>query len=113
MTATVIYFQDKAVACDAQGFLQDYALWNEEIAVLLAKNDQIELTVIHWQVLRFLRGFYLQYKHFPTMRVFIKLLNETYVESSFNSEQLHLLFPQGVLKQAAKFAGLPKPPHCM
>jgi len=101
------------ITTDPEGFLLDHHDWTPDIAIILAAKDHIQLTDAHWFVIHFLRNFYQEFKHFPTMRVLVKLLKENNPPFEVTSQTLYALFPDGVLKQGAKFAGLPKPPHCI
>lgn len=53
-----------------QGFLIRAADWNEQVAQLLADINDISLTAAHWEIINFIRQYYLQYKHLPNARVF-------------------------------------------
>jgi sulfur relay protein, TusE/DsrC/DsvC family len=55
-----------------QGFLVKYADWNEAVAKQLAWHNQIDLSAEHWEIILFIRGYYLQFKHLPNARVFTK-----------------------------------------
>lgn len=96
-----------------EGFLEDLSDWNEAVAQMLAERDQIPLTDAHWEVIQFIRKYYLTYQHFPNMRMFVKAIARSLGEEKGNSRYLHRLFPKGPLKYACKIAGLPKPPHCI
>ncbi len=96
-----------------EGFLLDLKLWNEAVAVELARLNVIELTEAHWEILFFIREYYQSFKHLPNARVFTKAIKKTFGEDKGNSRYLHKLFPQGPLKFACKIAGLPKPPTCL
>lgn len=91
-------------------FLND---WNETIASQLAVNENLILTADHWQVINYLRHFYLEFQHTPAMRVLVKALTQTMGKERGNSIYLQRLFPDGLLRQASKIAGLPKPPKCL
>jgi tRNA 2-thiouridine synthesizing protein E len=95
-----------------QGFLVRYADWNEAVAKQLAWHNQIDLSAEHWEIILFIRGYYLQFKHLPNARVFTKAVAKKLGEEKGNSRYLHKLFPDGPLKYACKLAGLPKPPTC-
>jgi len=102
-----------SIATNDQGFLLDRNLWNEQVAIHIASLDGIELTDAHWEIVRFIRHFYQQYKYLPNARVFSKAIkNELGVEKA-NSRYLLKLFPEGPLKYSCKIAGLPKPPGCL
>ena len=96
-----------------QGFLTRAADWNEQVAQHLADINDISLTAAHWEIINFIRQYYLQYKHLPNARVFAKAIAKTLGEEKANSRYLLRLFPDGPLRYACKLAGLPKPPTCL
>ena len=96
-----------------QGFLIRAADWNEQVAQVLADINDISLTAAHWEIINFIRQYYLQYKHLPNARVFAKAIAKNLGEEKANSRYLLRLFPDGPLKYACKLAGLPKPPTCL
>ncbi|MEY3882636.1 MAG: hypothetical protein RIQ94_3432 [Pseudomonadota bacterium] len=96
-----------------QGFLLRSTDWNEEVAKQLADDNHIALSEQHWEIILFMRHYYLQYKHLPNARVFTKAVAKQLGEDKGNSRYLHKLFPDGPLKYACKLAGLPKPPTCL
>lgn len=102
-----------AVVIDKEGYLINLSDWNDAIAIELAQNENLTLTSDHWQVIHFLRYFYQQYQTTPTMRILIKELIPHLGADKANSIYLHQLFPAGLMKQACKIAGLPKPTRCM
>ena len=84
-----------------------------EITIAIAKEEGIELTEEHWQVIYVLREFYNEHKVSPSMRALINTLNKKFGKGKFNSITLHQLFPKGPAIQASKIAGLPKPVRCI
>lgn len=109
----VLSTEDSIPALTEQGFLVDMNDWNEEVARKLATLNEIELTGAHWEIIVFIREYYLSYKHLPNARVFTKAVAKQLGEDKGNSRYLHKLFPDGPLKYACKLAGLPKPPTCL
>jgi tRNA 2-thiouridine synthesizing protein E len=105
--------QDLRVATTEQGFLVNPADWNENIARQLATSNNIKLNDEKWEIILFIRHYYLQFKHLPNARVFTKAIAKELGEAKGNSRYLHTLFPDGPLKYACKLAGLPKPPTCL
>jgi len=103
----------RRIATTDQGFLLDLRDWDETVAVELARQEQIELTDAHWEVLRTIRNYYKDYKHLPNARGFAKIIAKALGEDKSKSRYLQVLFPQGPLKFACKLAGLPKPPTCL
>ena len=96
-----------------QGFLVHMGDWNEAVAEHLAELNGIELSGEHWEIIRFIRAYYEQYRHLPNARIFTKAVAKAFGEAKGNSRYLHKLFPEGPLKYACKLAGLPKPPTCL
>lgn len=101
------------IKTDKQGYLLDASQWSVDLAVLLAEEEGIVMGEAHWEVVRFVREFYLQYNTSPAIRVLVKAIKESLGEEKGNSKYLHQLFPKGPAKQATKIAGLPKPARCL
>ncbi|MGR8978949.1 MAG: TusE/DsrC/DsvC family sulfur relay protein [Gammaproteobacteria bacterium] len=104
---------DRVIMATDQGFLVDSSDWNEDVARLLAEMNHIELRQEHWEIIRFIREYYRQFRHLPNARVFTKAVAKALGGEKGNSRYLHKLFPDGPLKYACKLAGLPKPPTCL
>lgn len=97
---------------DAQGFLQQRLLWNEDLARHMAHLDGVELSAEHWEVIHYFREYYEDYNIPPPMRMVIRVFKKAFGEANANSRYLHQLFPGGPTRTASKFAGLPKPKNC-
>lgn len=98
---------------DKEGYLRDLSLWNAHVAVELARQDGIELTPAHWEILDVLCDFYRETGISPSMRPLVKLVRERVGEHAGSSLYLLRLFPGNPATLAAKIAGLPRPPHCL
>ena len=108
-----IEFKGKTVPTDKQGYLLDYQQWDESLALLMAKEDAFELSEQHWEVIKFVRQFYLTYNTSPAIRALTKAMKSELGEEKASSRYLFRLFPDGPAKQATKYAGLPKPKRCL
>ncbi|MBL4815055.1 MAG: TusE/DsrC/DsvC family sulfur relay protein [Shewanella sp.] len=108
-----IDYQDQKIETDPQGYLKQVSDWNEEIAEIIAQGESIELTAAHWEVILFVRDFYLEFKTSPAIRVLVKAIGLKLGADKGNSKYLYTLFPLGPAKQATKIAGLPKPAKCI
>lgn len=97
----------------ADGFLCNAELWNEQVAEALARQNDIEISAAHWEILCFIRDYYFQYQHLPNARMFAAAIRKKLGDDKANSRYLQKLFPDGPLKYACKLAGLPKPPTCL
>ena len=96
-----------AVQLNDEGFLVDPSQWTEEMAVELARREDIDaLTDRHWQVIRFMRQQYEDTGSGPNVRMLAKT-------SGIPVKELYQLFPKGPAKTAAKIAGIPKPRGCI
>ena len=108
-----IEYQEQKIETDHQGYLKQVCDWNEEIAEIIAQGENIELTAAHWEVILFVRDFYLEFKTSPAIRVLVKAIGQKLGADKGNSKYLYTLFPLGPAKQATKIAGLPKPAKCI
>lgn len=95
------------VEVDEDGFIQQPEVWNEELALALARTDGVsELTDQHWKVVNYIRDYYREFEIAPMIR---KLCKQT----GFSLREIYDLFPSGPAKGACKVAGLPKPTGCV
>lgn len=108
-----IDWQGKSIATDKQGYLLNHLEWCEEMVPTLAEVEGITLTDAHWEVVHFVRNFYLEFDTSPAIRALVKAMAAKFGPEKGNSRYLHRLFPKGPAKQATKLAGLPKPAKCL
>lgn len=111
--AIVLTYENNIIPTDKQGYLMDHLLWQVELGLVMAKNDEFELTEAHWEVINFVRQFYLTYNTSPAIRALTKAMKAEFGEAKASSRYLYKLFPEGPAKQATKYAGLPKPARCI
>ena len=108
-----IELNGKTYDTDEEGYLTDLKQWDKDVAVILAKDESLELTESHWEVIDFLREYYDEYQIAPAVRVLTKAIGKKLGKEKGNSKYLYELFPYGPAKQACKVAGLPKPTGCI
>jgi len=106
-------FNNQEVLTDSQGYLLDFTQWSQDLAKQIAVEDKFELSDNHWEVILFVRQFYLTYNTSPAIRALTKAMKAEFGEEKANSRYLFRLFPDGPAKQATKYAGLPKPKRCL
>lgn len=87
------------------GYLTDFSQWTQEIGTEIAKNEDIEMTDSHWEVIN-----YLQEKHRNEDALSIRGIKKSGV---VNIKDFYKLFPKGPLKTSTKIAGIPKPKSCI
>lgn len=83
--------------------------WDAEKAAKLAREENIELTDNHFEVLEFLRQFYRDRDNkIRHAREITEALEDEF-ESKGGLKYLYSLFPNGPVNQGGKIAGLPTP----
>lgn len=98
---------DRTIEVDEDGFIQQPDLWDEEVALALAKTEGVDaLTDDHWHLVKYLRDYYLEFGVAPMIRKVVK-------QTGFKLDKIYELFPSGPAKGACKAAGLPKPTGCV
>ena len=104
----------KSLETDEEGYLANLNDWEKDVATVMAKEDDIDLSDDHhWEIINFLREYYEEYQIAPAVRVLTKAVGKKLGKDKGNSKYLYELFPYGPGKQACKFAGLPKPTGCV
>jgi dissimilatory sulfite reductase related protein len=88
-----------------EGYLEDPSQWNREIAGELARENGIQLTEKHFEVLEFLRE-----QHAAGVPLTIRKVGKSGI---VDIKGLYSLFPGGPLKYSSKIAGIPKPVSCV
>jgi tRNA 2-thiouridine synthesizing protein E len=96
----------KEVLLDAEGFLVNPEDWTEKVAEELARAAGLpRLTEVQWQIVLFLRTFYLANGRAPLNRDIRR-------ETGMNLLEVERLFPGGIRHGARRLAGLPNPKSC-
>ncbi len=86
---------------DQDGYLVDARKWTKEVAEILAKSEiPPGLSEDHWRVIDFLRQYYLEWESAPPVRMLAK-------RTGLSLMDLKRLFPDGLRKEACRYAGLP------
>jgi tRNA 2-thiouridine synthesizing protein E len=97
----------KTIETDSNGNLVNYQDWNEDVAKVLAAEEEVELTQEHWDVLEYLRDEYMNNNnHQPMERVILKDMGKRWGKK-VSSKDMYRLFPLAPSKQGNKIAGLP------
>jgi len=113
MSSSGIEFNGVSYDVDKHDYLLNLGDWSEELAVHIAALEKIEMSNEHWQVVRFIREFYIEFNTSPAVRMLVKAVAKEFGADKGNSRYLYSLFPKGPAKQATRIAGLPKPAKCI
>ncbi len=95
----------KTVEVTDEGYLVNAADWSKEMAAEMAKEDGIELTDKHYEVLEYLRK-----EQAAGTSLSIRKVGKSGIT---DIKGLYQLFPGGPLKLSSKYAGIPKPASCV
>ena len=91
------------------GFLSNIEDWNEEVALVIAQDEKIELTDKHWALINYLRDEYINNgANQPNDRAIVKFMKGALPGDSVDSKFLYHLFPGKPSKQAGRIGGLPE-----
>ncbi|MBC8316061.1 MAG: TusE/DsrC/DsvC family sulfur relay protein [Bacteroidales bacterium] len=93
------------VDVNEEGYMTDPFQWTKEIAMEIAKGEDIELTDMHLAVCEFLRD-----KQEQDESITIRSVGNSGIT---DIKGFYKLFPGAPMKKAAKIAGIPKPASCV
>ncbi len=88
-----------------EGYMTDSSQWTKEVANEIAKEEGIELTDKHFEVIEYIRN-----KVAAGKSLTIRGINKSGV---VNAKIFYQLFPGAPLKKATKISGVPKPVSCI
>ena len=95
----------KSISVNDEGFMTDASQWDQDVAKELAKEEGIELTDKHFEVLNYLRK-----ENDAGTTLTIRKVGKSGI---VDIKGLYELFPGGPLKKSSKIAGIPKPSSCV
>jgi TusE/DsrC/DsvC family sulfur relay protein len=93
------------VTVTEEGYLENPDQWTADVAKEIAKEEGIELTEKHFEVINYLRE---QFAAGESLT--IRRLGKSGIT---DIKGLYQLFPGGPLKKSSRIAGIPKPASCV
>jgi tRNA 2-thiouridine synthesizing protein E len=97
----------RPVATDSEGYLRHLDDWSEDFARTLAREEGLELTPAHWELIRFLREYYHEHGVQAQVRAMVRHFTERWGPQRGSNHALHEMFPiGGPQKQGNRLAGL-------
>jgi tRNA 2-thiouridine synthesizing protein E len=93
------------VDVNEEGYFTNPSQWSKEIAAEIAKEEGVELTDKHFEVLEYLRN-----KFESGDALSIRGINKSGV---VDVKTFYQMFPGAPMKKATKIAGIPKPASCV
>ncbi|MFN2333806.1 MAG: TusE/DsrC/DsvC family sulfur relay protein [Wenzhouxiangellaceae bacterium] len=103
----------ETIQLDGDGHLLDRHRWSEPLAEALARRDQVRLDQRHWWLIRFVQTHFDAYGTPPLMRMTVQAMRHETDCANASSRTLYRLFPDGPIRLACRYAGLPKPESCI
>jgi TusE/DsrC/DsvC family sulfur relay protein len=101
----IITIKQVDIKVNDEGYLTDFSQWTKEIGEELAKENEIEMTDKHWEVIS-----WIQEQVAANKPLSIRGIKKSGV---IDIKQFYALFPGGPLKVSTKIAGVPKPKSCI
>lgn len=98
---------------DHIGFLKDAKSWDEDWAILKAKELSIAWEDIDKEIIQNLREFYFEFDVSPAMRPLVKHIKNTVGPEQGNSMWLMHRYGESPARVLSLLAGLPKPKNCL
>jgi tRNA 2-thiouridine synthesizing protein E len=100
----------KTIELDNEGYLIEPSQWDREVAIELAKTENLELNDEHWIVFDLMRDFYNENGVAPDVRHIFKQLGvDLGISKKEAKAKLFSLFPYGYVQQACKISGMRRP----
>ncbi|MCX6241803.1 MAG: TusE/DsrC/DsvC family sulfur relay protein [Bacteroidetes bacterium] len=98
-------FAGISVDVNDDGYMTDRSQWTKDIAKEIAKEEGIELTEKHYQVIEYLRE-----RQAKGESLTIRSVGTS---GFIDIKGFYQLFPGAPMKKAAKISGIPKPASCV
>jgi TusE/DsrC/DsvC family sulfur relay protein len=93
------------ISITEDGYLTDFSQWDKTIANEIAKEEGIDMTNRHWEVITWIQN-QVQADKPLSIRGIKK-------SGLIDIKEFYALFPKGPLKVSTKIAGVPKPKSCI
>lgn len=91
------------------GFLVNIEDWSEDLALVIAKQEDLEMTERHWDVVNYLRDEFINNAgNQPNTRNMVKAMAKLWDDKKVNAKTLYDLFPGDPSKQGGRIGGLPE-----
>ena len=79
----------KVFETDEEGYLANINEWEPAVAEAMSKEDDLDLTDEHWDIINFLREYYEEYQIAPAVRVLTKAVGKKLGKDKGNSKYLY------------------------
>ncbi len=101
---------DRVIERDEPGYLVDPEDWDEEVALVIAGEEGVEMDEERWEIIRFMRAYQEQHQIAPDARFVFAFIAKKKGQGKKEARTAFFeLFPYGYVKQPLKIAGLKQP----
>ena len=105
-TKTIKVNEEDILTC-GEGYIVNLDDWSEDFTLALAREEGLELTNEHWEVVQFIRDFHHTYGVQASVREMIKHFRSVWGKEKGSNPYLHKIFPKGgPQKQGNRLAGI-------
>ena len=103
-----IEIDGKSIETNPAGYLINHEDWSKEVAEIIAKEEGVELSEKHWNLIEFLRDEFVNNGgNQPNTRAIVKAMSDKWDEK-IGQKDVYELFPKDPSKQGGRIAGLPE-----
>lgn len=103
-----IEFNGNTIETTATGYLVNLEDWSKELAEYLAKDEGVELSEKHWDLVNYLRDEFINNgANQPNTRNIVKAMSDKWGQK-LGQKDVYELFPKDPSKQGGRIAGLPE-----
>ena len=104
-----LHLNGNDIEIDNEGYLLNTDDWSPELAAVIARGENMELTEERLEIVHFVREHFEQRECIPELRTLLKTLRERHGKEVATRRYVYDLFPYGYGQQACKIAGMRKP----
>ena len=103
-----IEIDGKSIETTPSGYLVNHENWSKELGEKIAKEEGVELTQKHWDLIEYLRDEFINNAgNQPNTRNIVKAMTAKWNEK-IGQKDIYELFPKDPSKQGGRIAGLPE-----
>jgi tRNA 2-thiouridine synthesizing protein E len=101
---------NKEIELDAEGYLIHPEDWDKDVALALAKSENIILDDTYFLIIDFMRHYYNEHGVIPDIRHTAKQFGvDLNIDKKSAKTKLFKMFPYGYVQQTCKIAGMKRP----
>ena len=104
-----LQLNDAVIETDNEGYLLNTDDWSPELAEIIARVEDMELTDYRLEVVHYVREYFGERECIPELRTLLKALRNKHGKEKATRKYIYQMFPYGYGQQACEIAGMRKP----